>query len=179
MSAVARIAGSSFRKRDILSLFGDSLVCRTDYPAAGEDLLHTVGSPAGHSCHGKQRSKEIVRDTKHSVYKTGVHIHIGAHGLFAALDLAEDFGRKAFDRIKQAEFSLDLFAGSQLKGFLFQDNGTRVGDSIYGMTHTIDESRAVICLFADNFSEIIGDFALVFPVFDICLAVVKHFDAPP
>ena len=55
---------------DILMFLSDSLVSGADYPVTSEDLLHTVSSPACHSCYSEEWGKELIGDTEHTVDET-------------------------------------------------------------------------------------------------------------
>ena len=80
------------------------------------------------------------------------------------------------EEFKKLEFSLNFSATCKLKGFLFEDNCTGVGNCVNSVAHTIDKSSIIVSFFSDSTTHIVSYFALVLPVFDISLEVVKHID---
>lgn len=70
----------SFIPRRINLLFKGRAIRRTYDLAAGEDLLYSVRAPAGNSRDGEKRGIEILRNIKHFIHQSGIHIHIGTNG---------------------------------------------------------------------------------------------------
>ena len=69
------------RNRCICTVFRDRFVSRADDLVYVDELLDTVGAPAGDTGDCEHRCKEFFRQIKHGVYETAVEIDIRAYTL--------------------------------------------------------------------------------------------------
>ena len=65
--------------RCICTVFRDRFVSRADDLVYVDELLNTVGAPAGDTGDCEHRCKEFFRQIKHGVYETAVEIDIRAY----------------------------------------------------------------------------------------------------
>jgi len=61
----------------------------------------------------------------------------------------------------------------------FSDKGleyirTWIGDGIYGMSHSVDQSGTVEGFLVQNIAQILADFIFIIPVTDVLFQIVKH-----
>ena len=120
--------------RCICTVFRDRFVSRADDLVYVDELLNTVGAPAGDTGDCEHRCKEFFRQIKHGVYETAVEIDIRAYTFIDLALVCDDFLRNLSDiHIKLIFFFLVLFLRQ------FSDKGleyirTWIGDGIYGMS---------------------------------------------
>lgn len=93
--------------RCICTVFRDRFVSRADDLVYVDELLNTVGAPAGDTGDCEHRCKEFFRQIKHGVYETAVEIDIRAYTFIDLALVCDDFLRNLSDiHIKLIFFSL-------------------------------------------------------------------------
>ena len=86
--AMHHIVASRF-KRSVFTQLRDRLVCRTDDPFSGADLLDAVRAPTGDSRDCEKRRIKFRRNAQHSVDKPRIKVNICTNILVVLLIAGE------------------------------------------------------------------------------------------
>ena len=96
----------------IFPVLTDTLIGRTNNFTVVGQLLHTVGTPAGDTCHSKNWGIQLHRKLKHMVNKTGIEVHIDADTLVNLTFFGDNLGSQTLNQgIKSKFLFQSLFHG--------------------------------------------------------------------
>ena len=88
----------------------------------------------------------------------------------------ETFDGTFFQQFEEGKFFFTSFFFSQVTSQFFQNNGTRIGNCIDGMTDTVNQAGLVISLFVQHAHEISIDFIHILPVANVLFQMMEHID---
>lgn len=157
----------------VMPFNADCAVGGTHDAAARQQLLHTVGTPAGYTGGGKQRREYILGNAQHGIHKARVHIHICAHGRCVAAALLQQRNTQLLDLLQKGKFlgvALDL--GHMLRVFL-QQLGTWVGYGVHRVAQSVQLAGAVAGFLIQQLYQIVADRAVVMRV-NVLLDIAEH-----
>ena len=149
-------------------------VCRTDDLACIKDFFKTMCTPSRNTRNGENRSKQLFWDSKHSIYETAVKVYVCTDIFEKSALLHNKSSTQTFYQFIQCKFFHHALFLSKFSGKSLEDHFTWIGKCINCMSHTIDQTGMVKCLFIKDLTEIIFHFFLIGPVFYVCLDVLEH-----
>ena len=158
----------------IISVGAHIHISRTDDFTFIYQLLQTMRAPSGNTGNGKDRCKQLCRNSQHGIYQTAVEVHVGADRLQQVSSLRNQARCKTLYRVIQHKFILLLFFLRQMLCISFQDHLTGIRIGIYGMSHTVYQSGSVKGFFVQNADQIIADCLLICIVRTMLLQILKH-----
>ena len=164
----------SFLKRSVLVLVRDELVRGAYDLLGGVEFLDSVRAPARNTRDREEGSVHLDGDVEHTVNETGIEVHVCTHRLVRALEGIEEIGSDTLDRLKQCEVVGVALLFCEIVGVLLEHLRTGVGERVYRVSHTVDESRAVAKLLLENSCQHLAKLCLVVRVLHIFLDAVEH-----
>ena len=133
-----------------------------------------MSAPTGYSCNGEQRCIKLIGNIHHGIRKTAVEVDVGTYALINLSLFGNNLCCGTCHVFVKVVFLVSAFFLRQHFGILLEYCGSRIGNGIYSVSHTVNQAGLIKSLLVEDFCEISLNFVLIIIIFNVFGNILHH-----